>query len=275
MYRTHSPWTKEAQEHFEHYGFLYVESFYDVENEIAPIQNRIRQLFELVLEEKSNPNEAFDWLLARDRVNNRNAASVVYDAIKKVPEYVALASANKNTELAKHLLRSEFVGFAQRGFGVRMDHPHEDRLLTQLHQDYTSQLCSPHGIVIWSPLLHVSFDMGPVIIYPESHKLGILPIDVAGEGSYGLQLRDADSLRRNFKPIAPEVRPGDAVILHMLTLHESAPNRGTDTRWAMISRYFDFLHDTGRSHGWRGGLQEGNAFQRVHPELCSTSDEKP
>jgi hypothetical protein len=35
----------------------------------------------------------------------------------------------------------------------------------------------------------------------------------------------------------------------------------------MISRYFDFLDESGRSYGWKGGLQEGNSFENIHPEL--------
>lgn len=35
----------------------------------------------------------------------------------------------------------------------------------------------------------------------------------------------------------------------------------------MISRYFDFLDPVGISYGWKGGLQEGNSFEKIHPEL--------
>jgi ectoine hydroxylase-related dioxygenase (phytanoyl-CoA dioxygenase family) len=169
--------------------------------------------------------------------------------------------------LAQILLGTDFVGFANRGYGIRMDHPNEDKFLTQWHQDYVTQLCSQRGIVLWSPLRDVTLDVGPVMLCPRSHREGIFPIVRDGGGSYGLKIKDVGKIVDRYPSIIPEVKTGDLVVIDYMTLHSSLPNRSPGTRWAMISRYFDFLEKTGISHGWKGGLQEGNSFERVHPEL--------
>jgi len=254
-------------------GYLLLKRFYDIETEIAPIHREVREVMRLVRRRTDGPPDSeagsgdFDEGLPEMARTCRAEASVVYDAVKKLPSYVQLAACPRHAQLARELLRSAFVGFAPRGYGIRLDHPGEDKFLTQLHQDYTSQLGSPRGIVLWSPLRDMTGELGPVVLYPGSHKLGIQRIEKRGEGSYGLQLPNAAELRRRFTATAPEPEVGDLVIADYLLLHESSPNRSPKTRWAMISRYFDFTESTGIAHGWKGGLAEGNSFETVHPEL--------
>lgn len=245
-------------------GYLVLPGFYDKALEIGPIHGEVRQLMALMGQAAGGE---FDEGLAEMARNCRAKASRVYDALKRLPSYVQLATAGKHADVAKQLLRSTFVGFATRGYGIRLDHAGEDKFLTQLHQDYTSQLISPRGVVFWSPLRKVTAKLGPVVLYPGSHKLGVQRIEKRGEGSYGLHLPNEDELRRRFAAVAPEPDVGDAVIVDYLLLHESSPNRSGRTRWAMISRYFDFTEPVGRSYGWKGGLAEGNSFEQVHPEL--------
>ncbi len=266
------PLNENDRRSFEDQGFLYIKNFYS-EDAVLNIQKGIYNLFKLTIEtykldiqQKPFLPETFDSGRAEMQVYHRELLGQVYNAIKKLPCYFELACAPQHKAMAELLLNSNMVGIASRGWGVRMDNPGEDKYLTQLHQDYTSQLCSPSGIVIWSPLRNVTNELGPVKIYPGSHKEGILDIDIIDEGSYGLQVRDPNIIIKKYDPICPEVNVRDAVIIHMLTAHESTPNVGQETRWAMISRYFDFNEMIGRSHGWRGGLQEGGDFASIHPE---------
>jgi Phytanoyl-CoA dioxygenase (PhyH) len=261
-------------EEYKRDGIVYLKSFYDLENEILPIKEDIYKIISILIEqfdlgimqEPFSP-ETFDSGLMEIINNNRKVVGILYDAVKKMPSYVRLSSSSKHDELAKALLCTNFFGFANRGYGMRMDNPNEDVYLTQWHQDYVSQLCSPKGIVLWSPLRDVTSEVGPVQLCPGSHKGGIFPIIRDGDGSYGLKLKNESDLLKKYEIIIPEVKVGDMVVIDYLTLHASTPNRSKHTRWAMISRYFDFLEETGRSYGWRGGLQEGNSFETVHPEL--------
>jgi len=266
--------TKEELEQYNEDGIVYLESFYDLETEILPIQRDIYKIISLLIEQyklpiKQNPFtvENFDSGLTEMVKNHRKVVGVLYDVVKKIPSYVRLSNSSKHDIVAKCLLGTEFFGFANRGYGMRMDNPNEDAYLTQWHQDYVSQLCSTKGIVLWSPLRNVTTEIGPVQICSGSHKKGIFPIVRDGDGSYGLKLKNEEELLKQYKVEVPEVKLGDLVVINYLTLHASSANRSKFTRWAMISRYFDFMEETGRSYGWKGGLQEGNNFEDIHPEL--------
>jgi len=273
MRRARLPLTAGDREAFDETGTLYIEGFYDT-SEVLDLQRAIYRLITVAIatrdlavgQEPFSPEE-FDSGLAELLVDHRSTAGLIYDAIKKLPSYVRLASSPRHDGVTSFLLGSDFVGFANRGYGVRMDNPNEDDYLTQLHQDYTSQLCSPSGLVFWSPLRRVTQDMGPVAIFEGSHRQGILPIRVTGAGSYGLQLRDPEAAVRGCPVSREEIEVGDAVVIHALTLHESTANRADRTRWSMISRFFDLNEPIGATHGWKGGLQEGNAFGDRHPDL--------
>lgn len=268
-----NPGQEEAEFYREH-GYLHVEGFYDCAAEVEPILKDIYRMIGLVCESQNIgierapycPDE-FDAGLPFLVQHRRSAVSMLYDAVKKLPSYIRLACAEKNDRYAQVLLGSSFVGFANRGYGIRMDNPNEDQYSTQLHQDYVSQLCSQNATVLWSPLRTVTNVLGPMTIHPGSHRSGVLPILKTAEGSRGLVLHNEAAIAKQFPRIAPNVDVGDCIFLDFLTLHESGRNSSNRTRWSMLSRYFDFTHASGRAIGWKGGLQDGGLFENMHPEL--------
>jgi Phytanoyl-CoA dioxygenase (PhyH) len=268
-----NPGQEEARFFFEH-GYLYVSQFYDVEREVEPIRKDIYALIGLIaashgvsLRRPSYNAREFDYGLQYLIAQQRPLVGILYDAVKKLPNYIRLAASEKHDVYGRVLLETSFVGFANRGYGIRMDNPHEAEYSTQLHQDYISQLCSQSAIVTWSPLRDVTQDLGPVKFYPGSHRSGVFPIVKAGQGSRGLMIADEEKIAASYQGVAPDVLVGDCLMLHFLTLHESGQNKSDVTRWSMLSRYFDFHHATGVAIGWKGGLQEGNSFEAVHPEF--------
>jgi hypothetical protein len=268
-----NPGADEADFYRAH-GYLYVEKFYDRATEIEPILQDIHQLIDLLCEShdinlKRGPfrPEEFDEGLPVLIENHRPVVGILYDAVKKLPNYIRLACAEKNDRYSKIILRSPFVGFASRGYGIRMDNPNEGQYSTQLHQDYVSQLSCQNATVLWSPLREVTAPLGPMAIYPGSHTAGVFPIAKTMEGSRGLVIKDEIEIAKRYPRLAPNVQVSDCIFLDFLTLHESGLNRSKRTRWAMLSRYFDFTHSSGRAINWKGGLQEGTFFETVHPEL--------
>jgi hypothetical protein len=272
MHRARLPLTESDKKFFEETGYLYIEDFYP-RGLFDELLLDIHRLIALLCEREGLPRprsfdpSEFDDGLAALLKKDRKLGGIIYEAAKKIPSHIQLACHPVHGEVSRYLLATDFPGFASRGWGLRLDHPSEDVYLTQLHQDYVSQLCSPRGLVFWTPLRRADMALGPVIIYPKSHKRGVFPIEVKGAGSYGLQIHDQDQVEREFTPITPEVGRGDCVIVDCLTLHKSSPNRSNRTRWALISRYFDFNDPAGKSIGWIGGLQEGNSFDKVFPDL--------
>ena len=174
-------------------GIVYIESFYNLTTEILPIRKDIYRIIGLIIAEYRLPikrapftPEHFDVGLPELIAHRRELVSIIYDTLKRLPSYVRLANHQKHEDLAKILLGSGFIGFANRGDGIRMDHPNEDQYLTQWHQDYVAQLCSQRGVVLWSPLRDVTLDVGPVMLCPRSHREGVFPIVREAEGSHGI-----------------------------------------------------------------------------------------
>jgi hypothetical protein len=269
------PLTADDVASFREHGFLHIAGFYDLEADIDPILGDIRRLIAMISEQHGLGLDAagaarddFDLPLVTMVREHRASVGILYDAVKKIQSYVRLACDQRHAELAATLLGTPFPGFANRGYGIRMDHPHEDRFLTQLHQDYVSQMCGPSGVVLWSPLRDVTDDLGPLELFPGSHREGILPIRKLGTASQDYIIAcEADVLAR-YPVIRPLPRVGDLLVADFLLLHRSGPNRSGRTRWAMLSRYFDFLDPTARRNGWHGGIQEGRSFSEAHPDLC-------
>lgn len=273
MFKARYPFTEKDREFFETEGYLYVEQFLSRDG-VEALQRDIHRLIGIFLEREGLADErgpfspnTFDAGLQALLKKNRKLGAEVYEAVKKLPSHIRLATEDRHVDATNFLLGTDFSGFAPRGWGLRLDHPAEDNFLTQLHQDYITQLCSPRGVVYWTPLRDVDLATGPVILYPRSHSDGVFPIEVTASGSQGLNIHNESDVEGRYGSICPEVAAGDCVVIDILLLHKSSPNKTKDTRWALISRYFDFMEPVGTKAGWIGGLQEGHSFEKVYPEL--------
>lgn len=256
------------QEDFANRGYLYSPNFYDL-RDVEYVKAAIYELSAiLLLQEGLKPSpwhtDTFDRGVELLSTRRR---SQLYDGIKKHPDYIALAFCERHRYTAADLLMTNAIGIATKGYGLRMDFPLSTQHLTQLHQDYTTQLSSPRGVVFWSPLRDVTLEMGPPTLWEGSHKKGIAPIAVSSDESLGMDIYEPDKQTEGCQPVTLEVKAGDALIMDMLLLHQSNVNMGAKIRWAMISRYFDFSEPTGIKNGWKGGLKEGGLFREIHPEL--------
>ena len=220
----------------------------------------------------SSSPEHFDDALLALRAADIGGAGRVYDAIKKMPLFMQWASDQRHVDLTRQLLDTGNVGVASRGWGMRIDYPHDTKHKTQLHQDIVSQLCGPRGVVIWSPLRDITSDMGPVVLYPRSHLQGVFPVEARGASSQDFVIRNQGQLKSRFPAIAPEVKAGDAVVIDFMLLHESGFNASSCPRWSMLTRMFDASEPRSIRIGWRGGLQEGNVYGDVAGEIAPESE---
>lgn len=216
----------------------------------------------------SSEQSAFDANVLLMREKCPPLASRFYDAVKKIPEVVQWCSSAELVSWAKQLLQTEEVGFAARGWGMRIDYPSDNVHKTQLHQEFVSQLCSPRGVVMWTPLRDVTADMGPVIYYPRSHKDGLFPIHADGRDSRSQVIDREEEVRSAFVALQPEVKAGDVLVIDFLALHESGVNASNFPRWSMTSRLFDATDPVAVDMQWRGGIQEGNVISDFAAETA-------
>ena len=263
-------------------GYVVFPEFYDLETEIAPVHEGVRQIVELVarkygVDAPTATAEAamklgYPALIAKDR----SIGGEIYDAVKQIPAFVALVGSRRNADLFARLRPGSLPGVAAGGYGIRIDNPGEAKFRAWWHQEFPAQLRSIDGLIFWSPLLPVTEAMGPVGICAGSHKEGIVPVfdDDAGlgrAGAYALRLQNEAELVARYPRVAPLTKPGDLIIMDFLVLHESGHNVSDWPRWTMQLRYFNYRDPLGQRIGWKGSFAAGETFSDILPELAVNS----
>ena len=259
---------------YRQHGAVVLRGFYDVERDIAPVREGIRDIISRlavrhgVAVDCSNPISAmvrgYPALIAADRSHGGQ----VYDAVKQIPSFLRLVAHPRNEAIYRVVAREAVSGIASGGSGIRIDNPGEEKFRAQWHQEFPAQLRSADGMVFWSPLLDVTEDMGPVQVLPGSHREGFLGVhDDAGDagrtGAYALFLDNEAEIVARYPAIAPMLRAGDLLIMDFMTVHQSGYNVSDRPRWSMQFRYFNFADPVGTSIGWTGSFAAGIDFQQI------------
>ncbi len=269
-------------EEFHNKGVLVIPGFYDLAEDVRPIQKGIYDLIGVIickyrleiLRPEFEPDTfdvGFQELIAHDR----RIGGEIYDAVKQLPPFVRLVAAKKNEELLRQVRGTALAGIAGGGYGIRIDNPTEEKYRAPWHQEYPAQLRSLDGVVLWSPLVPITPESGPVEFCVGSHKGGVIRVttrDIANpekSGAYALRLENEAKVIASYPHIAPLTCPGDLVLVDFLTLHASGFNCGTRSRWSMQFRYFNFLDPTGVRIAWKGSFASAVDFRDVHPELVA------
>jgi len=104
--------------------------------------------------------------------------------------------------------------------------------MTPKHQDWPSMEASLNSLVVWVPLVDVNKENGSIIIYPGSHKNGVLQNKING----GFAEVDYEG-----ESIQPTMKVGDIAIFSTLLVHESGPILNDTIRWSCHFRYTDML----------------------------------
>lgn len=273
-----TPLPANASADFAQKGYALLPQFYDAQQDIAPIQEGIRVILEIICRkyEVEAPTDtawnamtkAYPALIAK----NRAWGGEVYDAVKQIPALMQLVANAKNAAVYEELHPGSIPGIAAGGYGIRIDNPGEEKFRAQWHQEFPGQLRSVDGIVFWTPLLPVTSDMGPVQIAEGSHAEGLIPVyrDDAGlgkAGAYALFMDGADERLARYKHTAPLSEPGDLILMDFLTMHQGGHNVSEIPRWSIQFRYFNFADPLGTRIGWCGSFAAGVDFSKILPEL--------
>ena len=223
----------------------------------------------------------FDWIKTKypeynkkeftfDNPQNQSLIKLFYDSIKKHPSSLELLSFPKTLNLVKKIYGLKYFAFLTNGYGFRLDYPRRSKFLTQLHQDYHANLGSPDGLVFYTPLTDVTnIASGPVVVFPESHLEGIRKIKLINsyDASTGYIIEKAEDEMLKFKATNLFIKSGDLAIFDFRLLHKSSFNASSKVRISFISRFFLFDNKIAIKNKFAGGLQEGNNFEKIHPEL--------
>ncbi len=269
---------KSIVEEFAANGVAVIRGFYDPAKMVAPVQEGIRSVVEFVARQAglsvpcATPLEAMTKGYRAIIEHDRKLGGVVYDGVKQIPEFVALVAAPRNGELFKKLRPGSRPGIAAGGYGIRIDNPAEEKFRAFWHQEFPAQLRSIDGIVLWSPLLPVTKDMGPVEVAKGSQREGLVPVvtDDGGAGktgAYSLRLEGESERIGRYEHVAPLTEPGDLIVMDFLTLHQSGRNVSDRPRWSMQFRYFNFADPVGMSLNWSGAFAQGKSIDEIFVDI--------
>jgi hypothetical protein len=265
------------KEEFESNGYTIVRNFYDIEQDIHPLWSDIKKIIQFVAKKNDVPYEDtgrwFDGYLS---IRNKDPllGGVVYDAIKQLASFNKIITKHESIKSLKLLRGGGVIGVVNNGCGIRIDDPHDIKYKTNWHQDYSGQLRSPRGITIWSPLVDITQELGPITFARGSHFQGYFPIHKVDKRFPDIKVdadaftfADEEALMLKYEFDTPLLNVGDAVFIDFLNAHKSGLNIAEHSRWSMQLRYFDFSEPVGIGHGWSGGIRSGVDFAKVHPDM--------
>ena len=140
----------------------------------------------------------------------------LYNFLRHIPTVRALATSEFFQEILKKL--DFLMPIALEFPSIRFDIPGETEFLTRPHQDLRS-VRSERCATIWFPLTRVNETNGTILIYPGTHRFGLLEHKLEERQ---LKVCDLDLLGES---LIVEANPGDIVILNSLCVHFSVPGQ--------------------------------------------------
>lgn len=270
--------TDDQKREFAQNGVLVVKQFYDVEQDIEPIQRSIYHIIDLVMKRHGvslerapfthgNFDSGYNDLIAIDRA----FGGEVYDAMKQIPAFLRLICNGKAERLFCELRGTDLAGIGIGSYGIRIDNPHEEQFRSHWHQEFFYQPQSLDGIVMWTPLVPITLDIGPVNVCVGSHKDGLCKYIAGGayakkSGAYQIGIKDDEKVAAKYRQVAPLTEPGDLLIMDFLTIHQSGLNVSKRSRWSVQGRFFNFREPTGMRIGWKSSVTLGTNVKAIFAE---------
>jgi phytanoyl-CoA hydroxylase len=221
------------KEQLEQNGFVILKNFFDKEY-IQTLRQKAENIFKIQFK-RFNYNGEFQENMIRLFNEHEsifiNCGKIIQSGLLelyKLPVEDKLINEIKNLGL-------EFPNLCTRPV-LYFNHPklakEEVYYKTPPHQDWSSMESSMDSVVVWVPLVDVNKENGSLIIYPNTHKLGILPFKISGGFT---------TVETVGEGIQTELEIGDIVIFSTLLIHESGDILNDTIRWSCHYRYTNML----------------------------------
>ncbi|MBK7368258.1 MAG: phytanoyl-CoA dioxygenase family protein [Candidatus Eisenbacteria bacterium] len=137
--------------------------------------------------------------------------SAELEAIRACPAVLATLAA---------LLRANVA--PQQGDICRLLFPNAPHRATSAHQDGAYVGAERECWTVWSPLTDCPISLGPLAILPGSHRTGLVAHATGAHAVLGATDVSQDGW------VASDLRAGDALMFHQLTMHAALPNLSPD-----------------------------------------------
>lgn len=214
--------------------------------------------------------DSFDYKFKELIEKDRELGGVIYRACRRLYPLHFLSVEPNLMKLSKLLMGTDYLSCTNLK-AIRIDYPKDDKFLFDLHQDYPYIMDSQNALVYWFPLRSITKELGPLKVYPGTHKMGLQKVrnvDPDNENKNGaktIEISDIDNLKK-LPSTDVEVEFGSCIVFSTLLLHQSSKNISDDFRWTIQVRHGDFTHSDAINRSWPGGMIEGEKFHEKHPE---------
>lgn len=173
------------------------------------------------------------------RKENPNEFSILYDSMQTNAGLMGLTYQRLISETLKTLFPNSAL--SATGHMIRMDAPEDLRNTLNWHQEipyYPQNEDGNNAAVMWFPLNNHTKFHGPVIVAPESHKLGKIELEhIPSDGVKSEQYVVPEKYLKEFKEIQVVIPVGSAVIFNMNLFHSSGFNSSDEIRFSGTIRY--------------------------------------
>jgi ectoine hydroxylase-related dioxygenase (phytanoyl-CoA dioxygenase family) len=221
------------KEQLEQNGFVVLKNFFDKEY-IQTLRQKAENIFKIQFKHFNYDGEFQENMIRLFNEHESifiNCGKIIQSGLLelyKLPVEDKLINEIKNLGL-------EFPNLCTRPV-LYFNHPklakEEVYYKTPPHQDWSSMESSMDSVVVWVPLVDVNKENGSIIIYPNTHKLGILPFKISGGFT---------TVETVGEGIQTELEIGDIVIFSTLLIHESGDILNDTIRWSCHYRYTNML----------------------------------
>ena len=113
---------------------------------------------------------------------------------------------------------------------VRLIWPNFERGVVHAHQDHTAIAGDEESFTAWIALHDCPLVQGPLRVLDGSHRFGLLPT----VGQTGYISRETEG---GCNWVEGDIRAGDVLLFHSLTVHEAVPNRSRRFRISLDCRF--------------------------------------
>lgn len=156
---------------------------------------------------------------------------------KTHPLFLEFMKTTKIVSIISRLVGGKVSGIQSELFYCKPGTPgfaaHQDNFFVQAPQN--------HFASAWTALVDVTPKSGGLIVYPESHKEGDLPVQEFDKEEYVSQdpnaRRMGTIIPEKYKPLHPSLKKGSVLFIHGHVVHASNENESTYNRYVLLNTY--------------------------------------
>ncbi|MDC0476539.1 phytanoyl-CoA dioxygenase family protein [Alphaproteobacteria bacterium] len=237
----------DKRQHFDEDGFVISRKLFEVE-ELLSLRGLVSDFFVSRMEGsvsdelKNCADLSLDRIMISLRQSDKMKFGNLYDTIQTIPAFVSLATSETIIREVSGLLGTSPSALSWSGLLFRADVPEDNRNTISWHQDHSYlpfNVKGRKGVVITIPLQDTTESMGAVRLKSRSHGLGVIKPELDSIQSSGSseQRLVPNSMLGGFDEVAPELKLGDALCMHMSTVHASGYNTSNFVRMSLLIRY--------------------------------------